>query len=305
MRIAIIGLGSMGPGMAARLARGGHEVCGQDVNPAALDRANQLQPMIAATLDGLEITDQKGGMAFVPTLEEAVAEADLVIENVPEKVEVKAQVYAALDGLISPQVIVASDTSGIPITTLQGHISHPERFVGMHWSNPPHIIPMIEVIAGQQTAPATVAFIQNLIRSLDLLPVTLKRDVAGFVENRVLYALLRECVDLVEQGVIDPQDLDTCVRWGIGYKLSVVGPMRLLDMAGLDIYQSVASFLNAQLCNRDDVSPMVSRATEQGRLGMKSGAGLFEYSADDLASLPRERAARLVAVRRALEAGAS
>lgn len=291
----------MGPGMAARLARGGHRVRAYDVAPPAIERANTMLPMIANALDGLDVADQGGRLTFSTTLQEAVAGANLVIENVPEAVETKAELYRSLDTLVGPDVLVASDTSGIPITKLQSHISHPERFVGMHWSNPPHIIPMIEVIAGEETASATVATIQGLIRSLGLLPVTLKRDVPGFVENRVLYALLRECVDLVEQGVIDPEDLDTCVTWGIGYKLSVVGPMRLLDMAGLDIYQSVASFLNAELCDRADVSPMVTATTGQGKLGMKSGGGLFDYSPEDLANLPRERGAQLVAVRRVLE----
>ena len=291
----------MGPGMAARLARGGHRVRAFDVAPAAIKRANAMLPMIGNALDGLGIADQGGGLAFSANLQEAVAGANLVIENVPEAVETKAEVYGALDALIGSDVLVASDTSGIPITKLQAHISHPGRFVGMHWSNPPHIIPMIEVIAGEHTDSSTVARIQDLIRSLGLMPVTLKRDVPGFVENRALYALLRECVDLVEQGVIDPDDLDTCITWGIGYKLSVVGPMRLLDMAGLDIYRSVATFLNAELCNRADVSPMVSKATEQGRLGMKAGGGLFEYSPEDLTNLPRERSAMLVAVRRILE----
>ncbi len=301
MKIAIIGMGSMGPGMAARLARGGHRVRAYDVATAATERAKAMLPMIENALDGLGIVDQAGKLRFSATLQEAVAGANLVIENVPESVEIKAELYRALDALIAADVLVASDTSGIPITKLQAHISQPERFVGMHWSNPPHIIPMIEVIAGEQTASATVATIQDLIRSLGLLPVTLKRDVPGFVENRVLYALLRECVDLVEQGVIDSEDLDTCVTWGIGYKLSVVGPMRLLDMAGLDVYQSVASFLNAELCNRADVSPIVTAATDQGKLGMKTGNGLFGYSPEDLASLPRERGAKLVAVRRVLE----
>ncbi len=301
MKIAIIGMGSMGSGMAARLARGGHRVRTFDVAPAAIERAKAMLPLIGNALDGLEVADQGGKLTFSATLQETVTGANLVIENVPETVEAKAEVYAALDALIGSDVLVASDTSGIPITKLQAHISHPGRFVGMHWSNPPHIIPMIEVIAGEQTESATVATIQDLIRSLGLLPVTLKRDLPGFVENRVLYALLRECVDLVEQGVINPEDLDICVTWGIGYKLSVVGPMRLLDMAGLDIYQSVASFLNAELCGRTDVSPIVTKSTEKGHIGMKSGRGLFDYSPEDLANLPRERGAKLVAVRRVLE----
>lgn len=301
MRIAVIGMGSMGPGMAARLVRGGHDVAAFDIAKAQTDRARSLQPMIAAALDGLDVRDQGGDLEFAGSLKNAVAGADLVIENIPENIDMKAALYRELDSLIAAETLVATDTSGIPISKLQAHISNPGRFVGMHWSNPPHIIPMIEVIAGAATAPETVSAIQTLVRELGLLPVTLKKDVPGFVENRVLYALLRECVDLVEQGVIDPDDLDTCVTWGIGYKLSVVGPMRLLDMAGLDIYQSVASFLNAELCARNDVSPMVTEATRDGRLGMKTGSGLFGYTPEDLVNLPKARGQKLVAVRKVLE----
>ncbi|WP_112322930.1 5-formyl-3-hydroxy-2-methylpyridine 4-carboxylate 5-dehydrogenase [Oceanibium sediminis] len=301
MKIAVIGMGSMGPGMAARLARGGHEVTGYDLDSAALARAEKLQPMIATALDGLGIAAEGAPVRFLSNLEEAVAGADLVIENVPENVEIKATVYARLAALVSPDTVIATDTSGIPITKLQAHVAEPARFVGMHWSNPPHIVPMIEVIGGEQTAPETVAFIRDLITSLGLLPVVLKKDVPGFVENRVLYALLRECVDLVDAGVIDPVDLDTCVNWGIGFKLSAIGPMRLLDMAGLDIYESVSSFLNAELSTRADVAPMVAQKNAEGNLGMKTGQGLFTYSEEELASLPVERGRKLVALRRILE----
>lgn len=302
MRIAILGMGSMGPGMAARLARGGHAVAAHDIAPAAMARAEGMLPALGQAMDGLGIADAGGTVTFAADLEAAVAGAGLVIENVPEDVGTKAALYARLGPLLGPEVIVASDTSGIPITTLQAHIAHPARFAGMHWSNPPHIIPMIEVIAGEATAPGTVAFLTDLIRALGLLPVVLKRDVPGFAENRVLYALLRECLDLVDEGVIAPEDLDTCVRWGIGMKLAVIGPMRLLDMAGLDIYRAVASFLNAGLSSRADVSPLVAREAAAGRLGMKTGAGLFSYTPEELAALPRARARALVAVRRVLEA---
>ena len=291
----------MGPGMAARIARGGHTVTGFDRDPAAMTRAQGLLAMIGAAMDGLGIADTGPPVCFAADLAEAVHGADLVIENVPEDVGIKAALYADLAPLIGPDTLVASDTSGIPITTLQAHIENPARFVGMHWSNPPHIVPMIEVIGGADTAPATVEAIAALIRDLGLLPVVLKRDLPGFVENRVLYALLRECVDLVDQGVVSAEDLDTCVRWGIGYKLSVIGPMRLVDMAGLDIYQSVASFLNAELSTRADVSPLVTDQTAKGRRGMKTGGGLFDYTAEELRDLPRERGAKLVAVRKVLE----
>jgi 3-hydroxybutyryl-CoA dehydrogenase/5-formyl-3-hydroxy-2-methylpyridine 4-carboxylate dehydrogenase len=303
MRIAVIGAGSMGPGMAARLARGGHDVAVWDVSPAALRRAESLLPTIGEVLDALGLDKLGGGVRFANSLADAVAGADLVIENVPESVDIKAALYRDLAPHLGPETILATDTSGIPITKLAAHVADPARFVGMHWSNPPHIVPMIEVIGGEATALETVAAVRDLILDLGLMPVVLKRDLPGFVENRVLYALLRECVDLVERGVVSPEDLDTCVRWGIGYKLSVVGPMRLLDMAGLDIYRSVASFLNADLCARGDVSSMILEQTERGRLGMKTSGGLFDYSSDELAALPRQRGERLVAVRRAIEAG--
>lgn len=302
--IAIIGLGTMGPGMAARLARGGLQVVAYDVAPAAIERARSMLSVAETVLDALGIAPPSAGAGTVrltDNIGDAVSGADLVIENVPENISVKADVYRTIDGLIASGTIVASDTSGIPITKLQAHISHPERMVGMHWSNPPHIIPMIEVIAGEKTAPQTVATIRDLIRSIGLLPVVVKKDVPGFVENRVLYALLREAVDLVERGVIDPEDLDTCVSWGIGYKIAVIGPMALLDMAGLDIYKSVSSFLNADLSNRDDVAPMVLEKTNASKFGIKSGEGMFSYTPEQTKALQGERARKLVAVRRILE----
>ncbi|WP_127523220.1 5-formyl-3-hydroxy-2-methylpyridine 4-carboxylate 5-dehydrogenase [Mesorhizobium sp. Z1-4] len=301
-RVAIIGLGTMGPGMAARLARGGIEVAAYDIAPDAIERARAMLAAADSVLDNLEIASERtGSVRLTDKLEDAVADADLVIENVPEKEEIKADVYRKIEGLISPDTIVASDTSGIPITKLQAHISNPARMVGMHWSNPPHIIPMIEVISGEQTAPETIDTIRDFIRSLGLLPVLLKKDVPGFVENRVLYALLREVVDLVERGVIEPEDIDTCVSWGIGYKLAVVGPMALLDMAGMDIYHSVSSFLNADLCDRKDVAPLVRDQIAAGKLGIKSGGGVYSYSPESIAELQRERARKLVAIRRILE----
>lgn len=302
--VAIIGLGTMGPGMAARLARGGLHVTAYDLAPAALERAPGMLAAAETVLDALGIAAPAAGggtVRFTSSMAEAVEGADLVIENVPENIGVKAEVYRAVDGLIGADTIVASDTSGIPITQLQAHISNPGRMVGMHWSNPPHIIPMIEVIAGEKTAQETVATIRDLIRSLGLLPVVVKKDVPGFVENRVLYALLREVVDLVERDVIEPEDIDTCVSWGIGYKLAVVGPMALLDMAGLDIYNSVSSFLNADLADRKDVAPMVGEKIAAGTLGIKSGRGVYAYAPDDIPKLQRERARKLVAIRRILE----
>jgi 3-hydroxybutyryl-CoA dehydrogenase/5-formyl-3-hydroxy-2-methylpyridine 4-carboxylate dehydrogenase len=263
-----------------------------------------MLPQIGAVLDQLGITplaSGEGAISFHRDLAETVAGVDLVIENVPERIEVKEEVLRAVSPLVAGDCVIASDTSGIPITKLQAFVVNPERFVGMHWSNPPHIIPMIEVIPGAATAPEVVSFISETIKGLGLIPVLVKKDVPGFVENRVLYALLRECVDLVDQGVIDADALDTCVSWGIGYKLSVIGPMALLDMAGLDIYQSVSGYLNANLCNAATVSDAITSRTAAGRLGIKTGGGMYDYTSERIKELGAERARKLVATRRVLE----
>ena len=299
-KAAVVGLGTMGPGIAQTLARAGMEVIAFDVSEDQRKKAGEGLTMANNVLNALGVPEKgKIPVKIAGSMQECLANATLVVETVPEKLEIKASVFKEIDKLVDKKCIIASNTSGIPITKLQENVTAPERVVGMHWSNPPHIIPMIEVIAGDKTSQATVTWMVDQIKALGLLPVVVQKDVPGFVENRVLYALLRECVDLVDQGVIDAEGLDTCVSWGIGYKLSVIGPMALLDMAGLDIYQAVGSYLNKELCNRGDLSPYVTERT--GKLGMKTGGGVFSYTPEKIAELRQLRAKRLVAVRKALE----
>jgi 3-hydroxybutyryl-CoA dehydrogenase/5-formyl-3-hydroxy-2-methylpyridine 4-carboxylate dehydrogenase len=296
-------MGTMGPGIAATLARGGMTVRVFDASAEALERCRAGMELASNILTGLGVPDQGGGAEIVvsDSLDHCLEGADLVVETVPEKFEIKAEVFGEIDKLVGADCIIASNTSGIPITKLQEGSANPGRVVGMHWSNPAHVIPMIEVIAGAQTTAETVQWMVDTIKGLNLLPVVVQKDVPGFVENRILYALLRECVDLVEKGVIDAKGLDTCVSWGIGYKLSVIGPMALLDVAGLDIYQAVGSYLNQELCNRGDMAPYVTERTGQGNLGIKTGSGIYDYTPEQAKALMGERAKKLIAVRKALE----
>jgi 3-hydroxybutyryl-CoA dehydrogenase/5-formyl-3-hydroxy-2-methylpyridine 4-carboxylate dehydrogenase len=302
MKAAVIGLGTMGPGMAATLANGGMDVACFDIVPAQLERA---RGEVAGALQVLERiagrAPSAGRIDFTGELAAALQGADLVLESVPEKLEIKQRVFAELDRLAPAAALLASNTSGIPITELQQATQRKERVLGMHWSNPPTVIPMIEVIAGAHTAPAAIERMAQLIRGLGLIPVLVQKDVPGFVENRVLYAILRECCALVERGVISAADLDTCVKWGIGFKLAVIGPMELLDVAGLDIYEAVGSYLNADLDDSKSIAAMITERTRAGRLGMKTGRGIYEYTPERIAELRARRAAKLVAVRKILE----
>jgi 3-hydroxyacyl-CoA dehydrogenase len=301
-RAAVIGTGTMGPGMGAVLERAGLAVALHDVSEEALERAKKGVELARGVLERLggERADD-GELRFESDLAAALDGADFVLEAVPEKLELKQDVFAQFEQHVRDDVVLASNTSGIPITKIAEGLDHPELVIGMHWSNPPHLIPMIEVIPGERTSEETIAAAEELIERIGYYPCRLKKEVPGFVENRVLYAIMRECLALVDEGVIDAEGLDLNVKWGIGYKLAVIPPMQLLDVAGLDIYESVAGYLNSDLSTESGVSETVTGLTGEGKLGIKTGGGLFEYSQDELAELPAKRAAALVALRKTLD----
>ncbi|HEY4277333.1 MAG TPA: 3-hydroxyacyl-CoA dehydrogenase NAD-binding domain-containing protein [Conexibacter sp.] len=300
-RAAILGTGTMGPGMGAVLARGGLQVGLFDVSEAALERAKGTAEVAATVLDRLGVEEKGGTLSFESDLPTAVTGADIVVEAIPERLELKRQVFAELEPLIRDDTIIASNTSGIPVTRMAEGLRRPERVVGWHWSNPPQLIPMNEVIVGEETSPEVVAAVEQLTRDIGYQPVTLRKEVPGFVENRILYAIMRESLALLDEGVVDAEGLDLCVKWGIGYKLAVVPPIQLLDMAGLDIYTSVAGFLNQDLSNEAGISRTATDLRDAGTLGIKSGRGFFEYSPERVRELVAERGAKLVGVRKVLE----
>jgi 3-hydroxyacyl-CoA dehydrogenase len=300
-RATILGTGTMGPGMGAVLARAGIKVALYDVSTDALERAKGGVEIARGVLDRLDAAHSDGGdVSFESDLAAALDGTELVVEAVPEQLELKQKVIADVEGQVGSDVVIASNTSGIPITKMAEGMQNPERLVGWHWSNPPTLIPMNEVIAGEKTSAETVATVEELTRRIGYHPVTLKKEVPGFVENRVLYAIMRECLALVDEGVIDAEGLDLCVQWGIGYKLAVIPPIHLLDVAGLDIYTSVASYLNRDLSNESGVSSTAQGLHDEGRLGIKAGGGFFDYTPEDAQRLQQERAGKLVAVRKAL-----
>ncbi len=299
---AVIGAGTMGPGMAAVLARAGSQVRLHDVSEEVLDRARGGYQLAVQALDRVEAPAAPGGsVTFEPDLGKALAGAGLVLEAIPEKLELKQQLTAEMEHHLGDEAIIATNTSGIPVTAIARALRRPARFAGMHWSNPPHLIPMIEVIPGEQTAPATTAAITETIRAFGYQAVV-EKEVPGFVENRILYAIMRECLSLVERGIVSEADMDTCVKWGIGYKLAVIGPMRLLDMAGLDIYSSVASYLNPDLSASAEVPDMIKNRVADGRLGMKTLGGIYPYTQQQVAERRAEIAKGLIAVRKTLSA---
>jgi len=305
-KVAVVGAGTMGPGMAATFARNGFATALFDVNPEQLEKAKGAVDFVYTILTGggfMTAEDADAGRArltYSSDLAQSLQGADFVVETVPEQKALKQQVFQDLEALVGDHVILASNTSGIPITELASVTRAPGRVVGMHWSNPPHLIPVIEVIRGEQTTDATAQATVAVVEQIGMVPAMVDRDVAGFVENRILYAIMREALHLLDEGVASAEAIDTITKWGIGYKLAVIGPLELLDVAGLDIYTSVASYLNKDLNASPDVSQTITDKVAAGKLGIKTQGGLFDYTPERIQQLQQQRGRKLVATRKAL-----
>ncbi|MEA2527442.1 MAG: 3-hydroxybutyryl-CoA dehydrogenase [Thermomicrobiales bacterium] len=304
--VAVVGAGTMGPGIAATFARYGFTTRLSDVKPEQLEKAKGTIDFVYKTLTGggfmTEADAQTGWSNLTITGDQvaAVKDADFVVETVPERLDIKQAVFTELEGQVREDTILASNTSGIPITKLGEAVKTPNRVVGMHWSNPPHVIPVIEVIRGAHTDQATIDATNRVVERIGMVPAEVKRDIPGFVENRILYAIMREALHLLDEGVASAEDIDKITKWGIGYKLAVIGPLELLDVAGLDIYTAVASYLNKDLSNESGISSTVTSKVEQGKLGLKTQGGLFEYTPEKIQQLQQQRGRLLLASKKAL-----
>jgi 3-hydroxybutyryl-CoA dehydrogenase/5-formyl-3-hydroxy-2-methylpyridine 4-carboxylate dehydrogenase len=305
-KVAVIGSGTMGPGMAATFARKGFETTLFDIKPEQLEKAKGAVDFVYTTLTngGFMTAEEadagRGRLTYTDDLATALDGVGFVVETVPERKDIKQQVFKDIEALVGDEVIIASNTSGIPISDVASVTKLPGRVVGMHWSNPPHLIPVIEVIRGADTSDETAKATVAMVEAIGMVPAIVDKDIAGFVENRILYAIMREALHLLDEGVASAEAIDTITKWGIGYKLAVIGPLELLDVAGLDIYNSVASYLNADLKSTAEISSTVTSKVAEGKLGMKTQGGLFEYTPEKIQQLQQQRGRKLVATRKAL-----
>lgn len=305
-KVAVIGSGTMGPGMAATFARQGFDTTLFDIKAEQLEKAKGAVDFVYTILTngGFMTAEEadagRGRLTYTDDLAAALEGAQFVVETVPERKDIKQQVFQEIEALVGDDVIIASNTSGIPISEIASVTKLPGRVVGMHWSNPPHLIPVIEVIRGAETSDETAKATVAMVEAIGMVPAIVDKDIAGFVENRILYAIMREALHLLDEGVASAEAIDTITKWGIGYKLAVIGPLELLDVAGLDIYNSVASYLNADLNASSGISSTVTSKVAEGKLGMKTQGGLFEYTPEKIQQLQQQRGRKLVATRKAL-----
>ena len=220
--------------------------------------------------------------------------ADWVFEAAPEKLPLKQEIFAAIEPLVAPNAILASNSSAIPSTEIGRHLTHRERVVGTHFWNPPHLVPLVEVIQNEKTSAEVVQRTMGLLRQAGKVPVHVRRDIPGFVGNRLQHAMKREAIALVAAGVCDAETIDTVVREGFGARTAVLGPMEQSDLVGLDLALDIAEVLYGNLDRTAGPPAFLRDKVKAGKLGMKTGEGFRKWTVEQ-ADAVRNRLSRFLA----------
>ncbi|MCY4071829.1 MAG: 3-hydroxyacyl-CoA dehydrogenase family protein [Chloroflexi bacterium] len=303
-RAAIIGAGTMGLGIAECFAVAGMDVVLVDGCPElselALKRlARRVRAHVDAGLLEPSVLDRAAAVRTAKDLATAVADAELVLEAVPENIDIKREVLSACDRDAPLAAIIATNTSSLPIDDLAAFVNQDERFLGMHWFNPPEWTPAVEIIPSSRTDEAVVERLREFLLAIGKRPAAVG-SAPGFVANRIQFALFREAVACVAEGLATPRELDELVRGSFGFRLPFYGPFQIADMAGLDVYSSIFAVLERGLGEEWQPPELLRRVVEAGRHGAKSLAGFYEYSEEERDMLLLERDKRYAALNQLL-----
>ena len=295
--VAVAGAGTMGALIAQTFAACGYEVLLWNRSQSGLERG---RAMMEENLASIPQERQSAAARVHLTMEQdCFRGADLVIESIAENLEVKHTFYQQIEPLLNETCLVATNTSGLSITALSQAFDAPERFCGMHWINPANLIPLIEVISGEETAPETAAAVYALAEALGKKPIHVK-DVPGFALNRLQFAVLREALHMVETGAVSTEDVDKAVKYGLGLRYACIGPFETADLGGLDIFCSISEYLFADLANDKEPQALLRQKKAEGKLGLKSGEGFFDYSGGQGAAAVEARNRKLAAISKIL-----
>jgi len=282
-RVAVVGIGVMGPDIALGFALAGYHVTGVDIKPSAVEAAygkveDNLGQMVEGELMSRAQADRtQSRIHFTLSWEPSVASADFVTEAVPEVMETKQEVFQRCGDLCGPEVVLASNTSSMSITEIAAGIRHPERAISTHWTIPAHLSPMVEIIRGEKTDERTARLAFALLQKSGKKPVFCQ-DNPGFIHNYVQFAMVKAALNLVEAGLASPADVDTVVKNGFGLRLTSVGPIEFVDMCGLDTILNIQKYMYRK--TKDPAyrpSRLIEELVNHGDLGVKTKRGFYEY----------------------------
>ena len=293
--VAVLGLGTMGHGIAQQFAMAGHEVrCfdqDEETRQSLLERvrSNLLRMAEAEVVDPAGVDPVLDHLVVCRTEEEAVGEAQFVTEAIVEDLVTKQQLLARLESTVRRDTILASNSSSYVISESSSAMQHPDRAILTHWFNPPHIVPVVEVVPGRQTTDQTTKTTYDLLERIGKMAVRIDREIPGFLVNRVQIAMYREVWDLLDRGIASAEEIDRAIRGSMGFRMAALGPLRINDFAGLDVTRRVYENLLPHMRSDTEVPPLIREIVDSGRYGIKCEHGIFEYSAADRERETEER----------------
>lgn len=293
--MAMVGAGTMGSGMSMCYAQAGFRVALYSQSQERLDRAlarignSQAVFVQEGLISAAEAESARARMSVTTSLAEALDGVQFVLESVPENLQIKQQLFREMETLCPPDTILTTNTSGLSITAIASACRHPERVAGQHWANPPEIVPLVEVVCGEQTSDETLETTYRVTEKLGKAPVRVMKDIAGFASNRLQYALLREALYLVEAGVVSPEDVDRTLKNGVGFRYPWLGPLETVDLGGLDVFHAICQYLFKELSTMQSTPAFFDQLAAEGKYGIKAGEGFYKYEAGDRDTILRKR----------------
>ncbi|AJA47284.1 3-hydroxybutyryl-CoA dehydrogenase [Clostridium pasteurianum DSM 525 = ATCC 6013] len=301
-KIVIAGAGLMGASIAQIFPQYGYETTIYSNREQDFQRAKEIIANCQNTLienniiaDKLSQEVQKS-IIYTTDLETAFKEADLIIEAIPEVFEIKVDFFRKISDIIPEDSIVATNTSAISINDLAENISNPQRFCGTHWLNPPHIIPLVEIVKSNNTAELVVDSLLTLMKSINKKPVVLKKDIKGFLSNRLQFALLREAAYLVENDVATPEDIDNTLKYGNGIRYACSGPFKIVDLGGIEVFNNVAKYLFPVLSKETEVCKLLNEMAEKDYNGISNGQGFYQYTEESALKEEEQRDKKMIKI---------
>jgi len=294
-QIAVIGGGLMGHGIALTLARANQYVNiaepNEEVRATLVDRIVESLKLLGEPDEQIAKILKK--IVIDRSLEKAVKDADFVFEAIPEKLDLKRSIFAQIEAHAPKTAILASNTSVMPITEIMAKLDEKSRTIGTHWWNPPHMIPLVEVVKTEATSDQTAKAMFDLLADAGKTPVMVEKDVPGFIGNRLQHALWREAISLVEKGICTADAVDDVVKASFGRRLAVLGPLENADLVGIELTKDIHHQVLFDLDRREEPSPYLDHLLEEGRTGMSAGAGFRDWEDADLAATKEKIATHL------------
>lgn len=308
--VAVLGLGTMGHGIAQTFAATGYRVRCYDELASARDglpdriRANLQQMAEAGLGDEGSLKETLGRITVFEDESETVRPAEFVTESVREDLGVKQELFARIESIVSPETILASNTSTYPMTEVAARTRRPERAVNTHWFNPPYIVPLVEIIPGRKTSEETTGTVLELMTKIGKTAVRLNMELPGFLVNRIQVAMIREVWDLMERGVASPEDIDRAVQASLGFRLAAIGPLEVCDFGGLDVWSRVYESLVQEIRSDRKLHSRMGELIEADRYGVKTGSGIYDYTPESAEAKRKERDRRFLALAKLLYSSA-